>query len=119
MTSISRGRNFQVAADGVYETRARGFEVLETPFLNKGSAFTLTERRDLELTGLLPSAVTDIGLQAARSYMQFQHQTDDLAKYIFPRGLQTQSEALYSGFFWTPLGEFPPITYPPTGGGAT
>jgi hypothetical protein len=41
MTSISRGRNFQVAADGVYETRARGFEVLETPFLNKGSAFTL------------------------------------------------------------------------------
>jgi malate dehydrogenase (oxaloacetate-decarboxylating) len=39
-----------------YETRARGLEVLETPFLNKGSAFTLLERHDLGLTGLLPSA---------------------------------------------------------------
>ena len=83
MSSTSRGRNFDVAPDGAYETRARGLEVLETPFLNKGSAFTLRERRDLELTGLLPSAVTDIGLQAQRSYIQFRHQPDDLAKYIF------------------------------------
>ena len=118
MTSISRGRNFQVAADGVYETRARGFEVLETPFLNKGSAFTLTERRDLELTGLLPSAVTDIGLQAARSYMQFQHQPDDLAKYIFLSGLHDRNEALYYRILCDHLGEMLPIIYTPTVGEA-
>src|SRR5450755_2076316 len=74
MSSISRGRNFRVSSDGAYETTARGLEVLETPFLNKGSAFTLEERRELGLGGLLPSAVTNIDLQAERSYAQYRRQ---------------------------------------------
>jgi malate dehydrogenase (oxaloacetate-decarboxylating) len=118
MSGISRGRNFHVAPDGAYETRARGLEVLETPFLNKGSAFTLLERRDLGLTGLLPSAVTDIGLQAERSYIQFQHQPDDLAKYIFLSALHDRNEALYYRVLCDHLGEMLPIIYTPTVGEA-
>jgi malate dehydrogenase (oxaloacetate-decarboxylating) len=118
MSGISRGRNFHVAPDGAYETRVRGLEVLETPFLNKGSAFTLLERRDLGLTGLLPSAVTDIGLQAERSYIQFQHQPDDLAKYIFLSALHDRNEALYYRVVSDHLGEMLPIIYTPTVGEA-
>ena len=47
MSGASRGRHFRVSSEGAYETSARGLEVLETPFLNKGSAFTLEERRAL------------------------------------------------------------------------
>jgi len=118
MSGISRGRNFHVAPDGAYETRARGLEVLETPFLNKGSAFTLLERRDLGLTGLLPPAVTEIGLQAERSYIQFQHQPDDLAKYIFLSALHDRNEALYYRVVSDHLGEMLPIIYTPTVGTA-
>jgi malate dehydrogenase (oxaloacetate-decarboxylating) len=118
MSGMSRGRNFHVAPDGAYETRARGLEVLETPFLNKGSAFTLLERRDLGLTGLLPSAVTDIGLQAGRSYIQFQRQPDDLAKYIFLSSLHDRNEALYYRVLCDHLGEMLPIIYTPTVGEA-
>jgi malate dehydrogenase (oxaloacetate-decarboxylating) len=92
--------------------------VLETPFLNKGSAFTLLERRDLGLSGLLPSAVTDIGLQAERSYIQFQHQPDDLAKYIFLSALHDRNEALYYRVLCDHLGEMLPIIYTPTVGEA-
>src|SRR6202049_1194231 len=92
---MSRGRNFRVSPDGTYETTARGFEVLETPFLNKGSAFTLEERRELGLEGLLPRAVTTIDLQAERSYAQYRQQPNDLGKNVFLNALHDRNEALY------------------------
>ncbi len=67
-------RTFRIAADGAYETSRRGLDVLEAPVLNKGSAFTLEERTQLGLHGLLPTAVTTIDLQAERSYAQYRHQ---------------------------------------------
>lgn len=118
MSNISRGRNFRVASDGAYETTARGLEVLETPFLNKGSAFTHEERRDLGLGGLLPGAVTNIDLQAQRSYAQYQHQSDDLSKYIFLSALHDRNEALYYRLICDHLAEMIPIVYTPTVGTA-
>jgi malate dehydrogenase (oxaloacetate-decarboxylating) len=118
MSSISRGRNFRVSSDGAYETRARGLEVLETPFLNKGSAFTLEERRELGLGGLLPSAVTNIDLQAERSYAQYRRQPDDLGRYIFLSALHDRNEALYYRLLCDHLAEMIPIVYTPTVGTA-
>jgi malate dehydrogenase (oxaloacetate-decarboxylating) len=118
MSSISRGRNFRVSSDGAYETIARGLEVLETPSLNKGSAFTLEERRGLGLGGLLPRAVTNIDLQAERSYAQYGNQPDDLSKYIFLRALHDRNETLYYRVLCDHLAEMIPIVYTPTVGTA-
>jgi malate dehydrogenase (oxaloacetate-decarboxylating) len=118
MSDIRRGRNFRVSSDGAFETTARGLEVLETPFLNKGSAFTLEERRELGLGGLLPGAVTTMDLQAERSYAQYRRQLDDLSKYIFLSGLHDRNETLYYRVLCDHLAEMIPIIYTPTVGTA-
>jgi malate dehydrogenase (oxaloacetate-decarboxylating) len=118
VSGASRGRHFRVSSDGAYETSARGLEVLETPFLNKGSAFTLEERRALGLGGLLPGAVTNIDLQAERSYAQYRRQPDDLSKYIFLSALHDRNDALYYRVLCDHLAEMIPIVYTPTVGTA-
>jgi malate dehydrogenase (oxaloacetate-decarboxylating) len=112
------GRNFRVAPDGALETWARGLEVLETPVLNKGSAFTIEERHALGLIGLLPPAVTTLELQAARSYRQYSQQHDALARYIFLASLHGRSESLYYRVLGEHLAEMLPIVYTPTVGAA-
>ena len=114
----SVGRNFRVASDGALETWARGLEVLETPVLNKGSAFTIEERHALGLVGLLPPAVTTLELQAERSYRQYSQQHDDIARYIFLASLHDRSEALYYRVLGDHLAEMLPIVYTPTVGEA-
>ena len=114
--SQTRGRNFRLAPDGALETWARGFEVLETPVLNKGSAFTVAERHALGLTGLLPAAVTTLDLQARRSYLQYSEERDDLSRYIFLANLHDRSEDLYYRVLGEHLAEMLPIVYTPTVG---
>ncbi|HVC42172.1 MAG TPA: NAD-dependent malic enzyme [Candidatus Saccharimonadales bacterium] len=114
----NRTRTFKVAADGAYETTSRGQQVLETPALNKGSAFSHEERNELGLCGLLPPAVTTIEVQAARSYAQYCHQRDDLAKYIFLTALHDRNEVLYYRVLREHLAEMLPIVYTPTVGDA-
>jgi len=114
----SRGRNFRESEDGGYETTARGLEVLETPFLNKGSAFTLPEREQLGLSGLLPPAVTTMSLQGERSYTQYGHHSDDLSRYMFLSALHDRNEALYYHVLGAHLAEMLPIIYTPTVGTA-
>jgi malate dehydrogenase (oxaloacetate-decarboxylating) len=118
MTGRSRGRNFRVASDGAFETAAHGQEILETPFLNKGSAFSLDERAALGLHGLLPAAVTSIEVQAARSFSQYRHQSDDLAKHLFLNALHDRNEVLYYRLLSEHLAEMLPIVYTPTVGDA-
>ncbi len=111
-------RTFGIAADGAYETNRRGLDVLEAPVLNKGSAFTLEERTQLGLHGLLPTAVTTIDLQAERSYEQYRHQGDDLAKHLFLDSLHDRNEVLYYRVLSEHLAEMLPIVYTPTVGEA-
>jgi malate dehydrogenase (oxaloacetate-decarboxylating) len=65
--------------DGQIETSLRGHDLLHTPLVNKGTAFSLEERAELGLTGLLPPQVKTLGQQGARAYGQYQRQPDDLA----------------------------------------
>ena len=86
--------------------------------LNKGSAFTLEERTELGLHGLLPTAVTTIDLQAERSYAQYSHQSGDLAKHLFLDSLHDRNEILYYRVLGEHLAEMLPIVYTPTVGEA-
>lgn len=112
----TRGRNFRVAADGAFETWVRGLEVLETPILNKGSAFSLDERRSLCLSGLIPPAVTDIDIQAQRSYQQFKQRADDIGRFIFLSALHDRNEFLFYRLLGDHLEEMLPVVYTPTVG---
>ena len=57
--------------------------ILNNPFLNKGTAFTMEERKKLGLIGLLPPYVQTIEEQAAQTYEQLQTKVNDLEKRLF------------------------------------
>ena len=63
-----------------WETTCRGYSVLSDPWLNKGTAFTESERDALGLTGLLPSRVLTLDQQAQRAYRQCSRQASDLTR---------------------------------------
>lgn len=58
-------------------------DILNNPFLNKGTAFTLEERQELGLVGLLPPYVQTIEEQATQTYAQMQTKVNDLEKRLF------------------------------------
>ena len=110
-------RNFREDGDA-YVTTARGVEVLETPLLNKGTAFTPTERVALGLDGLLPPAALSLDEQADRAYAQLHAQPSDLLKNVFLEGLHDRNEVLYYRVLAEHLSELLPIVYDPTVGEA-
>ena len=59
--------------------------LLETPLLNKGSAFSVEERLTFNLEGLLPEAVETIDEQAKRAYEQYKMCNTPVEKHIFLR----------------------------------
>ncbi len=98
--------------------RYAGPVLLETPLLNKGSAFTLEERRAFNLEGLLPFQIESIEQQVERSYQQFSQFEDDLDKHIYLRNIQDANETLYLKLVTDYLEEMLPIIYTPTVGKA-
>lgn len=107
---------FTVSSDGTLETTLRGVEVLATPLLNKGVAFTEKEREALGLKGLLPPAVLTLDEQARRAYEQFCSQPDDLLKNVYLTALHDRNEVLFYRLLTDHLREMLPIVYTPTVG---
>ncbi|HDR4205753.1 TPA: oxaloacetate-decarboxylating malate dehydrogenase, partial [Bacillus anthracis] len=97
-------------------TTLRGVEVLSTPLLNKGVAFTQEEREELGLKGLLPPAVLTLEEQARRAYEQFCSQPDDLLKNVYLTALHDRNEVLFYRILTDHLREMLPIVYTPTVG---
>jgi malate dehydrogenase (oxaloacetate-decarboxylating) len=104
--------------DGHIATSLRGQDVIHTPLLNKGTAFTAEERKALGLTGLLPPAIKTLGQQAARAYGQYRGQPDDLARNVYLTALHDRNEVLFYRLVTTHLREMLPIVYTPTIAGA-
>ncbi|CAM3853210.1 oxaloacetate-decarboxylating malate dehydrogenase [Bacillus paramycoides] len=107
---------FTVASNGSLETTLRGVEVLATPLLNKGVAFTQEEREELGLKGLLPPAVLTLEEQARRAYEQFCSQPDDLLKNVYLTALHDRNEVLFYRILTDHLREMLPVVYTPTVG---
>ena len=66
--------------------------VLTTPLLNKGTAFTVGEREALGLTGLLPNVISNLNIQVACAYAQYQRLSDALSKNIYLTALHDRNE---------------------------
>ena len=88
--------------------------VLNDPFLNKGTAFTQEERKELDLIGLLPPYVQTIEEQAAQTYAQMQTKVNDLEKRLFLMEIFNTNRTLFYYLFSQHLEEFNPIVYDPT-----
>ena len=89
-------------------------DILNNPFLNKGTAFTLEERKELGLIGLLPPYVQTIEEQAAQTYAQMQTKANDLEKRLFLMEIFNTNRTLFYYLFSHHLEEFNPIVYDPT-----
>ena len=112
---------FQYAHDddgGLLRIAARGQEVLTNPLANRGTAFTIEQRKALGLTGLLPSGVMTITDQLKRVYAQYSTQPDDLAKYLYLNHMHDRNEVLYFRLLAEHIEEMLPIVYTPTIGKA-
>ncbi len=92
--------------------------LLEFPLLNKGSAFTVEERNEFNLNGLLPETVESIEEQAERAWRQFQDFKNNNDKHVYLRNIQDTNETLFYRLLDNHLEEMMPIIYTPTVGAA-
>ena len=96
----------------------KGIELLHNPLLNKGTAFTVSERKKFQLEGLLPPFVMSQEEQKIKVLSSVRVQTTDLDKYIYLTSLQDRNEALFYRLVIDEIEEFMPIIYTPTVGQA-
>ena len=89
-------------------------DILNNPFLNKGTAFTMEERSKLGLIGLLPPYVQTIEEQAQQTYAQMETKVNDLEKRLFLMQIFNTNRTLFYYMFSQHLAEFNPIVYDPT-----
>lgn len=95
-----------------------GPSLLETPLLNKGSAFSEKERRTFNLIGLLPPRYENIEEQVKRAYMQYRSFEEPINRHIYLRAVQDNNETLFYRLLSDHLVEMLPIIYTPTVGAA-
>ena len=89
-------------------------EILNDPFINKGTAFTLEERKALNLVGLLPTAVQTLEEQTEQTYKEYQKKVSDLEKRIYLMTLFNTNRTLFYALMSQHVAEFMPIVYDPT-----
>ncbi|KAI5963071.1 MAE1 [Candida pseudojiufengensis] len=108
----------RISTDGAVECPLTGFALLNSPFLNKGSAFTNEERKAFDLIGMLPTAINTLDEQVDRAYGQFKTRINDLAKNSFMDSLRLQNKVLFYELVRRYVKEMLPIIYTPTIGDA-
>ena len=91
----------------------KSHEILNNPFLNKGTAFTMEERKELGLIGLLPPYVQTIEEQAKQAYQHFLRKPSDLEKRLFLMEIFNTNRTLFYYLFNQHIVEFNPIVYDP------
>ncbi|WP_325837031.1 malolactic enzyme [Enterococcus casseliflavus] len=92
----------------------KAHDILNNPFLNKGTAFTQEERKKLGLIGLLPPHVQTIEEQAEQAYLQYVTKESDIEKRHFLMEIFNTNRTLFYYLFNQHIVEFNPIVYDPT-----
>ena len=93
-----------------------GEALINNRILNKGTAFTMEEREELGLEGLLPHHVSTMKEQVERVYKGFLQRSTPIAKYMHLRALQDRNETLFYAVVSRHVEEMSPIIYTPTVG---
>src|ERR1700722_10045437 len=96
-------------SDDCYRTKARGLAVLNSPMLNKGTAFTAEERIALGLGGLLPPDISKLASQGEHAYIQYERLLDPLSKNLYLTSFHDRNEVLFYRLFSEHLREMIPI----------
>lgn len=91
----------------------KGMQILNDPFKNKGTAFTMAERRELGLLGLLPTHVRTIEEQAAETYALYQSKTSGIEKRHLLMEIFNTNRTLFFYLMKQHITEFMPIVYDP------
>ena len=89
-------------------------DILNNPFINKGTAFSLAEREQLNIVGLLPPIVQTLDEQIERTYLQYQKKVSDLEKRVYLMTLFNTNRTLFYALMALHVEEFMPIVYDPT-----
>jgi malate dehydrogenase (oxaloacetate-decarboxylating) len=105
----ARPHGAELDGEDCYKTKARGMAVLTTPLLNKGTAFTAEERKELGLNGLLPPVISTLEAQVKAAYAQYQRLPDALNKNIYLTALHDRNEVLFYRLLAGHLREMIPI----------
>ncbi|KAJ6458963.1 hypothetical protein DFH09DRAFT_1231744 [Mycena vulgaris] len=98
----------------VFRVALRGDDLLNNPRFNKGTAFTVAERKAFGLTGRLPSKVNTLDEQCERAYLQLQGRDSAIRKNSFLQSMKSQNLVLYYTLLTRHLRELIPIIYTPT-----
>lgn len=92
----------------------KGLDLLNNPFLNKGTAFTKEERKANDLEGLLPPFVQTLDQQADQAYEQYGKKPTPLAKRMYLMDLFNENRTLFFKLFSEHVYDFMPVVYDPT-----
>jgi malate dehydrogenase (oxaloacetate-decarboxylating) len=107
---------YRMKADGVLETCLSGFDLINFPLLNKGTAFTDEERTAFALHGLLPPHIGNLEDQAERRLKALHNFRTDFQRYAYLRDLQDTTETLFYAVLVRNIEEMMPLVYTPTVG---
>ncbi|CAM2869901.1 malolactic enzyme [Fructilactobacillus fructivorans] len=92
----------------------KGEEILNNPFINKGTAFTEDERKTLGLVGMLPPNVQTLDEQVENVYDEYQHKSSNLDKRVYLMSIFNENRVLFYATFAKHVTEFMPVVYDPT-----
>ncbi|XP_047735218.1 NADP-dependent malic enzyme, mitochondrial isoform X2 [Prionailurus viverrinus] len=112
----ARGCHSKPGAARPVPLKKRGYDVTRNPHLNKGMAFTLEERLQLGIHGLIPPCFLSQDVQLLRIMRYYERQQSDLDKYIILMTLQDRNEKLFYRVLTSDVEKFMPIVYTPTVG---
>lgn len=90
-----------------------GYDLLNDPFLNKGTAFTLEERKKFHLIGLLPPTIQSIEEQAKQVYMQYLQKGELINRRRFLMEIFDTNRTLFYKVFSEHVAELMPVVYDP------
>ena len=113
---MSKSQNSDARRSSAITLRYSGYDLLLNPLLNKGTAFTESERQEFDLDGLLPPHISSLRIQMDRRLAAFRALPSDEDRHVFLRELQDTNEILFYALLSDNLEEMLPIVYTPTVG---
>src|ERR1700733_13309759 len=101
------------AIEETLQVSLSGFDLINSPRLNKGTAFTDHERDIFDLHGLLPPHVGTLDEQVDRRMQALDQQSTPFNKYAFLRDLQDTNETLFYALVVRNVEKMLPLVYTP------